>query len=91
MHPAPIDHGSTFIVTAYNEADRIGATLAALALAFPGAPVFLADDGSTDATPEIARDAGRAGGAQRADDRQGGRSDAGRSGRFAARPCTRGR
>ena len=46
------------IVTAYNEADRIGATLAALALAFPGAPVWVADDGSTDATPEIARDAG---------------------------------
>src|ERR1700730_8612728 len=46
------------IVTARNEADRIGATLSALALAFPGAPVFLADDGSTDATPEIARDRG---------------------------------
>ena len=41
------------IVTAHNEADRIGATLAALALSFPGAPVFLADDGSTDATSEI--------------------------------------
>jgi glycosyltransferase involved in cell wall biosynthesis len=46
------------IVTTYNEADRIGATLAALALAFPSAPVWLADDGSTDATPEIARKAG---------------------------------
>jgi glycosyltransferase involved in cell wall biosynthesis len=46
------------IVTARNEADRIGTTLAALARAFPGAPVWLADDGSTDATPEIARDAG---------------------------------
>jgi glycosyltransferase involved in cell wall biosynthesis len=46
------------VVTARNEADRIGATLSALALAFPGAPVFLADDGSTDATPEIARDRG---------------------------------
>lgn len=45
-------------VTAYNEADRIGTTLAALALAFPGAPVWVADDGSTDATPEIARAAG---------------------------------
>ena len=42
------------IVTAYNEADRIAATLAALALAFPDAPVFLADDGSADATPDIA-------------------------------------
>jgi glycosyltransferase involved in cell wall biosynthesis len=46
------------IVTAYNEADRIGATLDALALAFPGAAVWLADDGSGDATPEIARRAG---------------------------------
>ena len=46
------------IVTAHNEADRIGATLAALAQSFPGAPVFVADDGSTDATSEIARDAG---------------------------------
>ena len=42
------------IVTAYNEAARIGATLDALAAAFPGAPVWVADDGSTDATPEIA-------------------------------------
>jgi glycosyltransferase involved in cell wall biosynthesis len=46
------------IVTARNEADRIGATLAALALAFPGATLFLADDGSGDATPAIARAAG---------------------------------
>ena len=46
------------IVTARNEAERIDATLAALALAFPGATVFLADDGSADATPVIARAAG---------------------------------
>jgi len=46
------------IVTARNEAERIGATLAALAHAFPGAPVWVADDGSADATPEIARAAG---------------------------------
>jgi glycosyltransferase involved in cell wall biosynthesis len=46
------------IVTARNEAERIGATLAALALAFPGATLFLADDGSADATPAIARAAG---------------------------------
>jgi glycosyltransferase involved in cell wall biosynthesis len=46
------------IVTAHNEADRIGATLAALAQSFPGAAVFVADDGSTDATSEIARNAG---------------------------------
>jgi glycosyltransferase involved in cell wall biosynthesis len=46
------------IVAAYNEADRIGATLDALAHAFPGAPLWVADDGSTDNTPEIARAAG---------------------------------
>lgn len=46
------------IVTAYNEGERIGATLAALALAFPGAPVFVADDGSSDGTAEIARERG---------------------------------
>jgi hypothetical protein len=46
------------VVAAYNEAPRIEATLAALKAAFPGAPVWVADDGSTDATPEIARRAG---------------------------------
>jgi glycosyltransferase involved in cell wall biosynthesis len=46
------------IVAAYNEADRIRATLDALALAFPQRPVWVADDGSTDATPQIAREAG---------------------------------
>jgi glycosyltransferase involved in cell wall biosynthesis len=46
------------IVTAYNEADRIGATLDALAIGFPGAPVYLADDGSSDETPQIARERG---------------------------------
>ena len=46
------------IVSARNEGDRIGATLAALALAFPGAPMWVADDCSADMTPEIARDAG---------------------------------
>lgn len=46
------------IVTARNEADRIGATLAALARAFPGAPLWVADDGSTDATARIAKAAG---------------------------------
>ncbi len=46
------------VVAAYNEGDRIAATLAALAQAFPGAPVWVADDGSSDATPEIARRAG---------------------------------
>jgi glycosyltransferase involved in cell wall biosynthesis len=45
-------------VAAYNEADRIAATLAALARAFPGAPIWVADDGSSDATVEIALAAG---------------------------------
>jgi glycosyltransferase involved in cell wall biosynthesis len=46
------------IVTAYNEADRIAATLAALKDALPGARILVADDGSRDETPRIARAAG---------------------------------
>jgi glycosyltransferase involved in cell wall biosynthesis len=46
------------IVAAYNEADRIAATLAALAHAFPGAPVWVADDGSSDDTAAVAEAAG---------------------------------
>jgi glycosyltransferase involved in cell wall biosynthesis len=46
------------IITAYNEAARIEATLEALATAFPSAPVWVADDGSTDATALLARHAG---------------------------------
>jgi len=42
-------------VAAHDEAQRIAATLAALARAFPGAPIWVADDGSADATAEIAR------------------------------------
>ncbi len=49
-----MDRQIFIIVTAYNEADRIGATLDALASAFPGAHLLLADDGSTDATAGIA-------------------------------------
>jgi glycosyltransferase involved in cell wall biosynthesis len=46
---------STFvIVTAYNEAELIGATLDAVSRAFPQARVLLADDGSTDDTPTLA-------------------------------------
>jgi glycosyltransferase involved in cell wall biosynthesis len=41
------------IATAYNEADRLPATLAALDAAFPGARVLVADDGSTDGTKEV--------------------------------------
>ena len=46
------------IVAAHNEADRIGATLAALATAFPGASVWVADDGSSDGTDAVAEAAG---------------------------------
>jgi glycosyltransferase involved in cell wall biosynthesis len=46
------------VVAAHNEADRIAATLAALALAFPDAPVWVADDGSRDTTAQIARASG---------------------------------
>jgi glycosyltransferase involved in cell wall biosynthesis len=42
------------IVTARNEEERIAATLAALAVAFPGAPVWVADDGSSDSTASLA-------------------------------------
>ena len=42
------------VVSAYNEADRLGETLAALREAFPGARLIVADDHSTDATPEVA-------------------------------------
>jgi len=46
------------VVAALDEADRISATLTALTVAFPDAPVWVADDGSSDATPELARAAG---------------------------------
>jgi glycosyltransferase involved in cell wall biosynthesis len=42
------------IVTARNEADRIGATLEALHAAFPDAVVWVADDASEDATAHVA-------------------------------------
>ena len=46
------------IVTAYNEADRLGETLAALAEAFPEGRVVVADDASDDGTAEVARAVG---------------------------------
>jgi glycosyltransferase involved in cell wall biosynthesis len=42
------------IVTAWNEADRLGDTLRALKQAFPDARLVVADDASSDATPHIA-------------------------------------
>jgi glycosyltransferase involved in cell wall biosynthesis len=46
------------VVSAYNEADRLRETLAALREAFPSARLVVADDHSTDATPQIAAAAG---------------------------------
>ncbi len=46
------------IVAARNEAARIGATLSALAEAFPGAELVVADDASIDGTDNEARQAG---------------------------------
>ena len=46
------------VVTAYNEADRLPETLRALREAFGGARVIVADDASTDATAQMARQGG---------------------------------
>jgi glycosyltransferase involved in cell wall biosynthesis len=46
------------VVTARDEADRLGDTLAALREAFPGAPVVVGDDASADGTAEVARSSG---------------------------------
>lgn len=47
-------------MAAHNEEERLGDTLAALRSAFPGARLIVADDASTDRTPDIARAAGAA-------------------------------
>jgi glycosyltransferase involved in cell wall biosynthesis len=46
------------VVTARDEADRLGDTLGALRAAFPGARVAVGDDASSDGTSEVARAAG---------------------------------
>ena len=46
------------IVAARDEAERIGSTLHALRDAFPGAELWVADDGSVDATASVAARAG---------------------------------
>ena len=46
------------IVAARNEADRVGATVATLREAFPGAAIWVADDASEDGTAEAALTAG---------------------------------
>ena len=46
------------VVSAYNEEERLGETLAALGSAFPGARVMVADDFSTDGTAAVVSEAG---------------------------------
>ena len=46
------------IVAAHNEAERIGATLEALAAAFPEAQIVVADDASRDGSAELALSGG---------------------------------
>lgn len=53
-----LEPGLAVIVAARNEADRIGATLAALRATLPGAALWVADDASTDGTAEAAMAAG---------------------------------
>jgi glycosyltransferase involved in cell wall biosynthesis len=52
----------SFVVPAYNEETELSSTLAAIRTAIPGAPhpfeIIVVDDASTDATPEIAEQAG---------------------------------
>ena len=56
MPPQPPDRRSDLavIVAARNEADRVGATLDALADAFPDAALWVADDASDDGTGAVA-------------------------------------
>jgi len=49
-----VEHDTVIIVTAYNEADRLPATLASLREVFPGAQIIVADDGSRDGSGEVA-------------------------------------
>jgi glycosyltransferase involved in cell wall biosynthesis len=51
---------TAIIVCARDESDRLPETLAALRDAFPQAQILVADDGSTDATPDAAQTAGAA-------------------------------
>jgi len=48
----------TVLVAARDEADRIGSTLTALRFAFPGARIWVADDGSRDGSGELASEHG---------------------------------
>ena len=53
-----MDADTIVIVTAHDEADRLGETLAALREAFGSAYVIVADDGSSDGTAQVAERAG---------------------------------
>jgi len=57
VSPDPPD-ALAVVVAARNEADRVGETVAALRGAFPGVPIWVADDASTDGTAEVAMAAG---------------------------------
>ena len=48
----------TILIAARDEAARIGTTVVALRKQFPGAQVLVADDGSRDATAQVAATAG---------------------------------
>jgi len=54
----PTDSQITVLVTARDEAERIAATIAGVRSAFPQAAVLVADDGSADATAQLARESG---------------------------------
>jgi hypothetical protein len=56
--PAALAAVTDVLVTAYNEGDRVGHTVAALRELLPAARVVVADDGSTDDTARVAADAG---------------------------------
>lgn len=56
MSPEPL--GRVVIVTAKDEADRIGETVRAVRDGFPGARVVVVDGGSTDGTAQLAAAAG---------------------------------
>src|SRR3989440_13059281 len=50
--------GLGFFIPCLNEAGSIGAVAAAIRRRFPGAPIVVVDDGSTDETQHLALEAG---------------------------------
>lgn len=52
------DESVTVVLPAYNEEENIGATISQLRHLYPGFEILVVDDGSTDQTSEIARQAG---------------------------------